>query len=109
MLVVTLGARTVEGAIVAGLALALFPELLKALGISPEYQFILFGLGALTYAQHPEGILEAQKRQVIGRDPAASSIDATRRSSRPGDAPREDADARRASPSRTGATESVAT
>jgi branched-subunit amino acid ABC-type transport system permease component len=66
VLVVTIGARTVEGAIVAGLALALFPELLKELGIPLGVQFILFGLGALTYAKHPEGILEAQKRAAIG-------------------------------------------
>ena len=65
VLVVTIGARTVEGAIVAGLALALFPELLKELGIPLGVQFILFGLGALTYAKHPEGILEAQKRMAI--------------------------------------------
>jgi branched-chain amino acid transport system permease protein len=65
-LVVTISARTVEGAVVAGFALALFPELLKEVGISIEWQYVLFGLGALTYARHPEGILEAQKRQVIG-------------------------------------------
>ena len=66
VLVVTVSARTVEGAIVAGFALALLPELLKELGVSLECQYVLFGLGALTYARHPEGILEAQKRQVIG-------------------------------------------
>ena len=67
VLVVTVSARTVDGAIVAGLALALVPELLKELGLSLEFQYVLFGLGALTYARHPEGILEAQKRQVFGR------------------------------------------
>ena len=66
VLVVTISARTVEGAVVAGFALALFPELLKEVGVSLEWQYVLFGLGALTYARHPEGILEAQKRQVIG-------------------------------------------
>jgi branched-chain amino acid transport system permease protein len=66
VLVVTVSARTVEGAVVAGLAFALLPELLKEIGISLEWQYVLFGLGALTYARHPEGILEAQKRQVIG-------------------------------------------
>ncbi len=65
VLVVTISARTVEGAVVAGFALALFPELLKEVGISLEWQYVLFGLGALTYARHPEGILEAQKRQVL--------------------------------------------
>jgi branched-subunit amino acid ABC-type transport system permease component len=65
VLVVTIGARTVEGAIQAGLALAFVPEILKALGVSPSYQFILFGLGAITYARHPEGILEANKRKSL--------------------------------------------
>jgi branched-chain amino acid transport system permease protein len=65
VLVVTIGARTVEGAISAGLALVLVPELLKELGISSELQYVLFGLGALTYAQHPDGILEYQKRMAI--------------------------------------------
>jgi ABC-type branched-subunit amino acid transport system permease subunit len=65
VIVVTLGVRTVEGAVQAGLALALFPELLKTLGVSPEYQFILFGLGALTFAKHPEGLLEFAKRSQL--------------------------------------------
>jgi len=37
------------------------PEVLKALGLPAEYQFILFGLGALTYARNPGGILDAMK------------------------------------------------
>ncbi|MFN8037498.1 MAG: ABC transporter permease [Acidimicrobiia bacterium] len=62
VVVVTLGARTVEGAINAGLGLVLFPELLKFLGFAPSWEFVFFGLGAVTYARHPEGILESQKR-----------------------------------------------
>ena len=65
VIVVTLGSRTVEGAIQAGLAIAFVPEILKALGISPAYQFILFGLGALTFARHPEGIVEFNKRRSL--------------------------------------------
>jgi len=65
VIVVTLGARTVEGAIQAGLAFAFVPEILKALGLSPAYQFILFGLGAITYARHPEGIVEYNKRRSL--------------------------------------------
>lgn len=61
VIVVTIGARTVEGAIQAGLAFAVLPEVLKALGLPAEYQFILFGLGALTYARNPGGILDAMK------------------------------------------------
>jgi branched-subunit amino acid ABC-type transport system permease component len=107
VIVVTLGARTVEGAVLAGFALALFPELLKSLGIPPEYQFILFGLGALTYAQHPEGILEVQKRAVM--DAIQRVIDRrARRSSDPGDVPRGDATPARVTEP-TGASESVVT
>ena len=79
VLVVTLGARTVEGAIQAGIAFALFPELLELLGISSAFQFVLFGLAALTYAKHPEGLVEFGKRRQLealqrgldrrGRDP----------------------------------------
>ena len=36
-------------------------------------QPILFGLGALTYAKHPEGILEFQKRKSLDADPAPAS------------------------------------
>ena len=65
VIVVTIGARTVEGAVQAGLAIAFLPEILKALGLSPAYQFILFGLGAITYAKHPEGVLEYNKRRSL--------------------------------------------
>jgi branched-chain amino acid transport system permease protein len=82
VLVVTIGARTVEGAIQAGLALAFMPEILKAIGVSPSYQFILFGLGAITYARHPEGILEANKRKSL--DFVQRQLDRYR--SRPGSA-----------------------
>jgi ABC-type branched-subunit amino acid transport system permease subunit len=59
VLVLTVGARSVQGAIIAGLTFMLMPELLEGLGLSPGYQFILFGLGAITYAKHPEGAIEA--------------------------------------------------
>jgi ABC-type branched-subunit amino acid transport system permease subunit len=67
VLVVTLGPRTVDGAIEAALALKFFPEILKALGLSPSWQFILFGLGAIAFARHPEGMLEHGKRTVFIR------------------------------------------
>lgn len=65
VLVVTLGARSVQGAVNAGLGLVLFPQLLKLLGLSSGYEYIFFGLGALTYAKHPEGIIEAQTRSSL--------------------------------------------
>jgi branched-chain amino acid transport system permease protein len=65
VLVVTLGSRTVEGAIQAGLAFFLFPELLSAIGFPGELRFVLFGLAAFTYAKHPEGIVEYGKRRQL--------------------------------------------
>ena len=62
VLVVTLGARTIEGAIVAAFALEFFPELLHGIGLSQSWQYILFGLGAIAFARHPEGTLEYFKR-----------------------------------------------
>ena len=87
VLVVTLGSRTVEGAIEAAFALKFFPELLHALGVSQSWQYVLFGLGAIAFARHPEGILEHYKRASqnfiqrsstatgrgnLGREPAVS-------------------------------------
>lgn len=65
VLVVTLMPRTVEGAINAGIGFALVPEILKLIGVDAGYQFVLFGLGAITYARHPEGVLEFQKRKSL--------------------------------------------
>lgn len=70
VIVVTLGARTVEGAVNAGMAFVLFPVILETFGVSLSYQFILFGVGAMTFARHPEGIVEANKRrsmELIGK------------------------------------------
>jgi ABC-type branched-subunit amino acid transport system permease subunit len=83
VLVVTLGSRTVEGAINAAVGFVFFqavvlPTWLPWLvnHVQPVYhmsalpaglQPILFGLGALTYAKHPEGILEFQKRRSLAR------------------------------------------
>ena len=65
VLVLTLGARSPQGAITAGMALVLVPELLKGLGVSASWQLILFGLGAINYAKHPEGVIEPQTRASI--------------------------------------------
>jgi branched-subunit amino acid ABC-type transport system permease component len=67
VLVVTMGARSVQAAITAGFVFVLMPELLGDLGISPGWATVLFGVGALTYARHPEGIVEYQTRSTIGR------------------------------------------
>ena len=65
MIAVTLGTRTVEGAVLAGAALRLFPELLKGLGLSLTWNAVIFGLGALTFARHPEGVAEYGKRRSL--------------------------------------------
>jgi ABC-type branched-subunit amino acid transport system permease subunit len=65
VIVVSLGARTVEGAVQAGLAFAFVPEIFKALGVPPGYQFIMFGLLAITFAKHPEGVVEFNKRRSL--------------------------------------------
>ena len=66
VLVVTLGARTVQGAANAALGFVIFSTwLLPELGFRPEFAIMLFGLGAITYARHPEGIVEFQTRKSI--------------------------------------------
>ncbi len=74
VLVVTLGARSLQAAITAGIMFKLFPEILSRIDIgalpdtvnpaqNPQaLAFALFGLGALTYAKHPEGIIEYQTK-----------------------------------------------
>lgn len=77
VIVVTVGARSIDGAIVSGIAFVFFPELVLkewlpwlVNHLQPWYetdalptglQFVLFGLGAVTYAKHPQGLLEVAK------------------------------------------------
>jgi branched-subunit amino acid ABC-type transport system permease component len=72
LLVVTLGSRTVDGALNAGMAFVLLPPLLGDILHVPSdlvvpIQFALFGFGAVTFARHQEGIVEYQKRASIER------------------------------------------
>ncbi len=84
VLVVSLGSRTVEGAAQAGAAFALFDVVLlrgAAFGwllrsadripgffpVSPKWRFILFGLGTIQFARHPEGLVEHGKRRAALR------------------------------------------
>ncbi|WP_419924048.1 ABC transporter permease [Candidatus Poriferisocius sp.] len=84
VLVVSLSARTVEGAIQAGAAFSLFPPVILQgtfLGwilrsedripglfpISPKWRFVLFGLASIQFARHPEGLLEFGKRRSTAR------------------------------------------
>ena len=100
VIVVSLGPRTVEGAIQAGIGFIFFPELVLKQwipwivnNVQPWYemdtlplglQFVFFGLGAITYARHPEGVLEHSKRRSLAR--VQRRIDRTRAGRRPADA-----------------------
>jgi ABC-type branched-subunit amino acid transport system permease subunit len=64
VIVVSTASRTVEGAVNAGIAFAIIPYILSDwLGLAGGWAFILFGIGAIQYARHPEGTLEAGKRR----------------------------------------------
>ena len=84
VIVVTLSSRTIQGAAMAAASFALFDAvILKGtfigwilrspsripgfLPISSKWVFVLFGLGAIQYARHPEGILEYSKRRSAAR------------------------------------------
>jgi ABC-type branched-subunit amino acid transport system permease subunit len=65
-IVVSTAARTVEGAVNAGIAFVILPVILSDwLGVSATWAFILFGFGAIQYARHPEGALENGKRTSL--------------------------------------------
>ena len=65
VIVVVLGARTVEGAAQAGVAFIIFPVLVleRWLHLDGAWRFVLFGFAAITFARHPEGLLEHGKRR----------------------------------------------
>jgi ABC-type branched-subunit amino acid transport system permease subunit len=83
VLVVSLGSRTVEGAIQAAIGYAVFQIVVlnQALPwivnhVQPWYKMgpppqtlaiILLSIGAFTYAKHPEGVLEFQKRRSLDK------------------------------------------
>ena len=84
VIVVALGARTVEGAIQAGAAFALFEPLILQgellawilrgedhlpglFPMSGSWRLVLFGLMAIQFARHPEGLVEHGKRRASAR------------------------------------------
>jgi branched-subunit amino acid ABC-type transport system permease component len=70
VLVVTTSVSTVEGAIQAGIGFVVTEQLLTYLPArfgGPSLTIVLFAFGALTYASHPEGVLEYQKRRSTQR------------------------------------------
>jgi ABC-type branched-subunit amino acid transport system permease subunit len=77
VLVVTLGSRTVDGAVNAGISFVVVQWLLQdALHLEPGIFLILFGLGAITYARHPEGIVEYNTRKSIVQMGRARALNA---------------------------------
>jgi branched-chain amino acid transport system permease protein len=84
VLVVTFGARTSSGAMVAAGVFSLMDRLILRgtifgwilrdphripgfFPISSKWQFILFGLGTIQFAKHPEGIIEMTRAQSQAR------------------------------------------
>jgi branched-chain amino acid transport system permease protein len=84
VLVVSLGAQTVEGAAYAGAGYALMDGIIfkgtiigwilrdpdripSFLPISPKWRFVLFGLTTISFARHPEGLVESGKRKAHER------------------------------------------
>jgi branched-chain amino acid transport system permease protein len=84
VLVVTFGARRVDGAIVAAGSFSLFdalvlkgtvfgwilrsPDRIPGLfPVSGKWRFILFGLGAIQFARNPDGLIEASERRKAAR------------------------------------------
>ncbi len=66
VVVVTTGAGTVEGALQAGFGFVILQQLLTYVPArfgGNSLVVVFFAFGALTYAAHPEGILEYQKRR----------------------------------------------
>jgi branched-chain amino acid transport system permease protein len=111
VLVVTFGVRRPTGAIVAAAAFAIMdklvlqgtfigwilrdPDRIPAIfPISPEWRYILFGLGTIQYAKHPEGVLEYMKARKEARrakraDRRADPVRATTSEQDPPVGPRE--------------------
>jgi branched-subunit amino acid ABC-type transport system permease component len=90
VIVVTLGVRTIEGAVAGAAAFVLFERVIlqgalfgwltlnssNLPGIFPiegQWRFVLFGLGAIQFARHPEGILEYAKRRRADRSVRADA------------------------------------
>jgi branched-chain amino acid transport system permease protein len=64
VVVITTGVSTIEGAIQAGMGFMLIQYLLATYAPArlSGLTFVFFAFGALTYAKHPQGVLEYQKR-----------------------------------------------
>jgi ABC-type branched-subunit amino acid transport system ATPase component/branched-subunit amino acid ABC-type transport system permease component len=79
--VVLQGVRRIGGAVLGGLIMALSPELLAYVTDSGHVAAILFGLGGMILAKHPDGVLAQfaevryrRRRQVVPDAPAATAV-----------------------------------
>ena len=80
VIVVTVGVSSVEGAIQAGIGFVVIQQLLTyAPARFTGFSFILFAIGALTYAAHPEGVLEYVKHRLTVAFQRSSLSDASQR------------------------------
>ena len=86
VVVISTGSRRIEGAVQAGMSFAIIQFLLtyaptRFEGITP----VLFAIGAMTYAAHPEGVVEYQKRKWMARvSRLLAAYDARRGGTTPG-------------------------
>ena len=96
VVVVVLGARTVEGGIQAGVAFVIFPVLVleRWLHLDGAWRFVLFGFAAISFARHPEGLLEHGKRRsqaamqrLFTRRPPVAAATGAGGAAGPGDEP----------------------
>lgn len=67
VIVVTIGVRNVYTTIIGGFAFTLVPAIFSSIGISDQQLWteVLFGLGVINYALHPEGMVELSTRRAI--------------------------------------------
>ncbi|MDP9861071.1 MULTISPECIES: ABC transporter permease subunit [Streptosporangium] len=69
--VVLQGVRRIGGAVLGGLIAAVFPELLAGWDVSAHVGAILFGVGGMVLAKHPDGVLaqlaESRHRRRVAR------------------------------------------
>lgn len=78
VIVVTMGDRTVLGALAPAVGFVLVPQWLSDGDFAPSWQYVLFGLGSLTFARHPEGIVEWARRSAAGTVDRARTLRARR-------------------------------
>lgn len=80
VIVVALGTRTVDGAVNAGIGFVLIQWLVSdAWKLPNSLTFIAFGLGAITYAKHPDGVVEWRTRISIEAQVRARHVANARR------------------------------